>query len=1787
MEFKASYHQERLWFIDISETGNLYDPGPIYYNIPLIFQVRGQIDAELLEKSIKAVIDRHEALRTRIITKDSQPVQAIAPEAPFKLHKLVLTDYSGEDKHTHAAALAINFAQQPFKLGDEFLCRGQLIQVAMDESILVISIHHIIADRYSLKIIAREIFTYYDAFLKGKAPDLPVLSAHYADFSQWQYGFSDEISEPILLYWKRKMKGKLLPLQLPLDKPRSPIHIFHDGYRQFILNGDLYAKVEKFCNQFQTHKFPVLLAIFKLLLYRHTGQEEILVGMCEENRDQPGLDHMVGPIANLLPLRSFLDEKSDFLTFLEDIKKTVKDAQKHKDIPFDKLVLELNPPKDTSRNVFFDVLFQYEENENPARVIPSDNLDIDILETNLGLGKYDLNLLLENDKSSNSIPGILVFNRDYYNESTIDRFITHYLNLLDNILEKPDLKISDFYFLPAMEKKTLLYEFNDTKVEIPSHKTIHRLFEEQAEKSPDRIALIGGGDSHHVRSTYLTYYELNECSNRLACLLMQKGVGQDTIVGIIMDSSPDMIIGLLGILKAGGAFLPIDPGSPAGRVKTMLDDCRATILVTKSAVIELTNFSYFQGSPDSHVEFNRTAPRPPITDLNSIQVPDRSLVDYERYSRDIAEAMVKHSISMQATRGCPYNCAYCCRIWPRKFVTRSAENIFQELMIYYRMGVRRFAFYDDIFNLDVKNSSRFFDMIIESDLKVQLFFPTGFRGDILSREYIDLVVRAGAVNIALSLETASPRIQKLIRKNLNIGRFRENVQYLCENYPHVILELQLMHGFPTETEEEAMMSLDFVKSMKWIHFPYIHILKIHANTDMEKIALANGISRGAIERSRSLAYHELPETLPFDKNFTLKYQAEFLNDYFLSKERLMQVLPHQIKILTRDEIVQKYDSYLPTDINSFEGLLEFIGITREELGITELLEDDLVIVPNLNEKMKNYFHPGEVETSTDALRILLLDLTQFFSEEGSMLFDVLEPPLGLIYLMTHLNRHFGSKIAGKISKSRLDFDSFAALKRLLDEFKPDVIGLRSMTFYKELFHKTAAVIRQWGVDIPVIAGGPYATSDFQTVLKDRNIDLVVLGEGEETLRELVEKIMGNNKKMPSEKVLEEIRGIAFVPQTSSKVNRFAREIIMLDQFQMSRQRLAAGNLLPSCNPGDLAYTIFTSGSSGKPKGVALEHKSLVNLCTWHNTYYSVTCCDKATKYAGFGFDASVWEIFPYLISGASLLMVPDEKKLDIIRLKNYFEQHAVTIGFLPTQFCQQFIEAFERISSLRVLLTGGDKLNRFIKRHYTLYNNYGPTENTVVTTSFLIENQSENIPIGQPIYNNRVFILDKSSLYLQPIGIPGELCIGGESLARGYLNNPELTTEKFIFNRSDKSYKTYILYKTGDLARWLPNGNIEFLGRIDQQVKIRGYRVELGEIENQLINCSTVKDVVVIDRQDNNGDKYLCAYVVLDLSGSLASPVSSHPSNSDPVKELKDYLSRRLPDYMSPAYFVMMDKIPLNDSGKVDRKSLPEPGITAGLEYAVPKNEIEWGLVYILSEIMGIDPGTISVRANIFDIGVNSITLVKIAHRITAEFNAQIDISILFTSSTVEQIAVDVQKKFIPTAIKRLVLLNRGNADRNLFIQSGDGGIYIFKVLAGLLEDRYNVYGILARGIYDNGPLPENRNEIFEECIREIKTVQPGGPYLIGGHCFGAIISYELTRELEDRGEQVEKLIIFDEPALMEEKILDHFNRFLFAKKIRKIKQTMKRIFKSKPGDGKGENTLQETNEKVNLLPED
>jgi len=1584
-----------------------------HYFVQLSIDITGGIDVKLFERAWNTVIENNEMLRVVFQwEKLKKPAQVI-----LKKHKVNLKFYDlsaltdGFKRKQQVEKIKGDDRNEKFDL-QEVPFRIILSKLARQSWVLIISYNHIIFDGWSTGIILKEFVTTYSNLFKGRTPSTP-MKAKFKEFIRLNQDKVQQEEEE--KFWENVLEGADIGdyLEFSLKKKTTQSLRISENY-QTRIDKNVKEKLEHYVKHFKITMAALLYGAWGILLHKYNNKNDVIIGTTVSGRRAPikGIENMVGLFINTIPLRIRSHSRENISAFLSKVNDALREREAFEmsSLVHIKKYSDINANEELFNTVVVIENYPLASLLKEARgTFSLDSYSI------FEMTHYDLALGIT---ASDDIVVDVYYQKDLFNREMIIQLSNHYISVIKNFITSPDQVIPDIELISVKEKKQLLVDFNRTDADYPKEKTIHRLFEEQVEKEPDRIAVLGQNLEQKAESRKecqtplamrcaISYRELNKKSNWLGYLLHSRGVGRDTIVAMILEPSLEMISAILAILKAGGTYLPINPDYPRDRINFMLEDGNAFLLLTQkrlNGALASPGNPFLSGQAAGTLEnkpVHFTGPRPQISNFDSLPIPDRSLVNYDRYNRYIGQAMVKNCISLQATRGCPYNCAYCHKIWPKTHVLRSAQHIFDEVKLYYDMGVRRFAFIDDIFNLNRKNTRRFFRLIIEKNLDVHLFFPNGLRGDLLTEADIDLMVRAGTINVALALETASPRLQKMIGKHLNLEKLKQNLDYFCQKYPQVILELFTMHGFPTETQEEAMMTLDFIKSIKWLHFPYLHVLKIYPNTNMAKIAIENGIPETDILKSAHLAYHQLPDTLPFERTFTLQYQSEFLDDYFFSKERFLHVLPYQMRVLSEDEIVQKYDSYLPVDIHRFSDLLRFADIGEDELVVDGTIDQSPDSVLLLNKKLQSYF--AKPVPKPGALRVLLLDLSQFFSHRSRMLYDVAEPPLGLMYLLSYLNRKLKNKINGKIAKSRIDFDNYPELKLLLEEFKPEVIGIRTLSFYKTFFHKTIAMIRQWGFDVPIIAGGPYATSESQTILQDSHVDLVVVGEGEITFCEIIEKIIENNGVLPGDDILAGIPGIAFVPHTGSSNKIFTRERLFLDKLEPPGTSEPEGSPGYLSLPGDTAYIIYTSGTTGKPKGVMIQHQNVVRLMKNDRNLFDFNCRDTWTMFHSYGFDFSVWEMYGALLYGGKLVLIPKMTTRDPGILLRGLKEEAVTVlNQTPSAFYRLIEEELileQPQLVLRYVIFGGEalkpgKLSEWKKRYpqTRLINMFGITETTVhVTFKELtfkeIDLNTSNI--GKPIPTLKTYVMDRN-LKLLPIGVPGELCVAGEGVAKGYLNRPELTAEKFIYSPGFT-----LFYRSGDRVKMLSDGDMIYLGRLDTQVKIRGFRVELGEIENRLLKNNDIKDAVIITQEDDQKENQLHAFIVSDKE--LVVP------------ELRAFLTSELPDYMIPAYFTRIKKIPLTSSGKVDKKSLvlldsPSQRAAAGGEYISPSSEIEKTIAGIWKELLGVDK--VSKHDNFFDMGGNSLSVIRLNSQLKKVLKKDIPIVTLFNYPTISSLAL-------------------------------------------------------------------------------------------------------------------------------------------------------------------------------------
>jgi amino acid adenylation domain-containing protein len=620
------------------------------------------------------------------------------------------------------------------------------------------------------------------------------------------------------------------------------------------------------------------------------------------------------------------------------------------------------------------------------------------------------------------------------------------------------------------------------------------------------------------------------------------------------------------------------------------------------------------------------------------------------------------------------------------------------------------------------------------------------------------------------------------------------------------------------------------------------------------------------------------------------------------------------------------------------------------------------------------------------------------------------------------------------------------------------------------------------------------------------------------------------------------------------------QVICLDRESEIIQRYSRENLVDKINIEQLMYVIYTSGSTGKPKGVMIAHQGIVNQLHWRQNTFGLSATDKVLQNISFCFDPSVWQIFwPLCFGGQLVLPRKDGHKDSNYLVQLILEQQITICAFVPSMLRMILEESgIAQVKSLRHISCGGealpvDLIERFFERlklDGVLYNVYGPTEASIDATFWKCQpNSSYAIaPIGQAIENASVCILDEN-LQPTPTGEVGELHIGGVGLALGYLNRPELTADKFIVNPF--SSKLERLYKTGDLARVLPDGNIEFIGRIDHQVKVSGFRIELEEIETTLHQLPNVQEAVVIARGDDKQASRLVAYLVPKLGQTLN------------ISDIRNSLKQNLAEHMMPKAFVILKALPLNVNGKVDRHALPEAEQTRqqlDIEFIVPTSQVETQLVEIWQQLLSME--SIGVKDNFFDLGGTSLLALQMLREIEQRFAQKLPLATFLKAATVEELAKVLQKEDQSELWSTLIPIQPNGQKPPLYcVHGSDGNVLVFQNLVEYLDSEQPLYGLQPPGL-DQKDCLNRVEDIANEYIRHIRNFQPEGPYYLAGFSLGGTIVFEMAQQLLAQGQEVALLALFDSiciekylKQLLSQKnwLVYHFRTFISLKPQHKL----------------------------------
>jgi amino acid adenylation domain-containing protein len=561
-----SFAQQRVWFLEQMGYSNYFVSGTS--------RLTGLLDVKALERSLNEVVQRHEVLRTTFTTIDGQPMQIIAPRLRLTIPVLDLSQLPADERAAETKRLGSE-ALRPFDIERGPLLRASLLRIADDEHLLLLTMHHSVSDGWSLGVLIRELATFYEGFVEGKTPSLPELPIQYADFAVWQRRWlSGEILDRQLAYWKEQLSDTPAVLDLPTDLPRPAVPTIEGSFLTCEIGKGLTEALKDLSRRQGVSLYMTLLAAFVILLARYAAQDEIVVGTPIANRNWIEIENLIGFFVNTLVLRTDLSGNPPFKGLLKRIREVTLGAFAHQDVPFEKLVEELHPERDITRTPFFQVMFSLQNAPMPPLKLAQ--VTMTLLQDEIATSQFDLTLDIT--ERSDDMECLLEYSTKLFERTTVQRMLTHYVNLLESIVANPQQRIRELPLLTGDESRQLLVEWNDTAREYPHERCIHQLFEAQAERTPEAIAVVFGEER-------ITYAELNRRANQLGHYLKQLGVGPETRVGILLERSVEMPVALLAVLKAGGAYVAFDPSYPQDRLRYMFEDSDVSVLLTERKVI--------------------------------------------------------------------------------------------------------------------------------------------------------------------------------------------------------------------------------------------------------------------------------------------------------------------------------------------------------------------------------------------------------------------------------------------------------------------------------------------------------------------------------------------------------------------------------------------------------------------------------------------------------------------------------------------------------------------------------------------------------------------------------------------------------------------------------------------------------------------------------------------------------------------------------------------------------------------------------------------------------------------------------------------------------------------------------------------------------------------------------------------------------------------------------------------------------------------------------------------------
>jgi len=1551
-ELPLSFAEQRMWLLD------RYHPGDPSYNVFAAIRLRGELDDAALERGLAEIVRRHESLRTVFPAAAGQPLRRILPPRELTLQR---TSLGGEGGGAVERLLAGEL-ERPFDLAAGPLLRAGLVRRAAEDHVFWLSMHHIVSDGWSMGVLMSELAALYNAFRRGGPSPLPELPLAYADFACWQRRrLSGEALRAHLDYWRRQLGENPPPLALPTDRPRPATPSAAGARRSFELSAELRAALEALGRQERSTPHVTFLAAFQALLSRYSGQETFLVGTPVAGRNRAEVEDLIGLFVNTLVLRADLTGDPDFRALLARVRQVTLEAYDHQDAPFDKVVEALQKKRDPSRHPLFQVLFDYQDAS--LAELRLEGLEVSLVPTDSTTAKFELTLGM--GVVEGTLIGVVEYATDLFEAATIDRMIGYYKELLDEVAAAPGRPLPELTALKRVARDPLL-----------------------------AAAKSGAETAADARGAVTKRQE--EVSRRRAGLsaaqraLLDKWTKRKAAAPSLPRRPADAPAELSFAQQRLWFIDQLDPGSPryniplavrlGGRLSVAALERSLNAIVGRHETLR-TTFSAVEGRP-----FQVIAP------AYALPLP---WVDLRPLPAAAGQGEALRLIGEEARR--PFDLERGPVV--RALLLRLGDDEHALLVTFHH--VCSDAWSTGIFVRETQALYRAFaagEPAALAELPIQYADFAYWQRRHLAGETLESLLEywrrhlAGSP-VALELPTDRRRPAQPSSRGANhyfvlpdrlaagleaLARQRRATLFMTVLAAFVILlyrhsgQRDVVVGSPiagrNRSELEGLIGF-FVNTLA---------LRI----DLSAPAGGRVSALAALDRTREVALGAFAhQELPFEKLL-----EELQPERSRGQTPLFQVVFALENVPA--EVVE------PADLGVADLRLEPV---ETDSGTAKF---DLTLIMRREPRGL----AGSFEYACDLFDgATVARLTRHFA---ALLESMVAHPEGRIdglELMTAAERH---QLLREWTATSTPYPRQAAIHELFElqaRRTPDSVALvaegtpRQLSYGEldrranRLAHRLLRLgLEPEGLVALAVERSPEMVVGILAVLKAGGAYLPLdLGSPPERLAAQIEEA-----RTPV--VLTEAAVAGALPQ--------AAPLLRLDE---DWERLAGE---PDASPGvtaaaeRLCYVMVTSGTTGRPKGVAVPHRAVVRLVR-ESDYASLTDREVFLALAPVSFDASTLELWGPLVNGGRLVLHPGRLAAPE-ELGETLARHRVSTLWLTAGLFHQMVEARPAsLAPISQLLAGGDVLSPAHVRKVlgelegTLVNGYGPTENTTFTCCHRMRPAQavrSPVPIGRPIADSWIRMLDRR-LEPVPVGVAGMLYAGGDGLARGYFERPARTAESFVPDPRGAAPGGR-LYRTGDLARHLPDGNAEFLGRRDTQVKVRGFRIELGEIEAVLGRHPAVASAAVVAREDvagdeQPGDRRLVAYVV-------AGDGEAEPG------ELRDFLKKTLPEYMVPALFVRLDALPLNANGKVDRRALPAPGgerPAPEASFVAPRDAVEEVLAGIWSEALGLD--RVGVEDDFFELGGHSLLATQLISRIRKAFRVELPLAALFEATTVAAMA--------------------------------------------------------------------------------------------------------------------------------------------------------------------------------------